>query len=86
MTEVSPYDGLTEDELAAHTESSQQLSSEDASTWAARTAREDAAIRAKAEARRAEATADTPSDETAGPSSPESSETSDGTPESGPTE
>lgn len=54
------FTGLTEDEYAAYAEASLQLPDEDSSTWAARSSRLARDYADKAEARRAEQTADGP--------------------------
>jgi negative regulator of replication initiation len=46
------YEGLTDDELEAMIASTEQLSGEDASSWASRALRIDAEYKAKAKARR----------------------------------
>lgn len=53
MAPDGDFEGLTEDELAEMATSSEQQSGEDATTWAARAAREAADYKEKAAARRA---------------------------------
>ena len=60
MTETSNYDGLSDDEVAAHLASSEQRSDEDHTTWTQRVAAEEAKVRKLITDRHTEAIAEAP--------------------------